>query len=129
MSFWEWLSSTEKGELIIAAVAGGVVSAAMDWNGFLPATRKLVVGGIAAYYLSPIAAPYLEWILEGISVPADKAIGMSGFIMGVVGIVVIETIQKAAQIKLGKISVQQVEAQVAVQPTLQVQPGGEGKEQ
>ncbi|QJD54336.1 hypothetical protein [Aminobacter phage Erebus] len=99
MNFWEWFAS-EKGELLTAATAGGIVSAAMDWTGFLPAVRKIVVGTISAYYLSPLAIPYVGWALDGISVPQDKALGMSGFIMGVLGIVVIDTIMRAAQIKL-----------------------------
>lgn len=105
MTFWEWLGS-EKGELITAATAGGIVSAAMDWTGFIPAARKIVVGAISAYFLSPLAIPFVGWILDGISVPEDKALGMSGFIMGVLGIVVIDTLIRAAQIKLGTLQVQ-----------------------
>lgn len=123
MSFWDWLTASEKGELLVAATAGGIVSAAMDWNGILPATQKLVVGAISAYFLSPLAIPFLGWILEGLSVPEDKVLGMSGFIMGVIGIVVIETIKKAAQIKLASLT-----AQAAPAPTPQLDAANPGQE-
>lgn len=87
--------------LLTAGVAGSAVSAAMEWTGMLPAIRKMVVGTLCALYLSPLAVPVLTWALNGLSVPsaAVRSTGLSGFLMGVVGIVVIEIIMKALQIK------------------------------
>lgn len=123
MSFWEWLAS-EKGELLTAATAGGVVSAAMDWTGFIPAVRKIVVGAISAYFLSPLAIPFVGWILDGISVPEDKALGMSGFIMGVIGIVVIDTLIRAAQIKLGSLQTKATPPAITLPPEVENHDNG-----
>lgn len=98
-SLLEWLGG-DKGQLLTAGTAGAAVSAMMEWTGFLPAVRKIVVGAIAAYYISPLAAPFIGWLLDGISVPTENASGMSGFITGVLGIIIIETLTRAAQIKL-----------------------------
>lgn len=98
-AFWEWLAG-DKGQLLVAGTAGAVVSSIMEWTGVLPALRKIAVGATTAYFLSPLAVPFLGWLLDGISVPTENAAGMSGFLMGVLGIVVIETIYRAAQIKL-----------------------------
>lgn len=98
MSIFEWLAQG-KGELLTAGFLGSVVAAAMEWTGVLPGVRKIVVGTICAVYLSPLGLPLLAWILDGINVPAESAAGMSGFLMGVTGIVVIEIILKAFRLK------------------------------
>ncbi|QPC87155.1 hypothetical protein GA830_10675 [Mesorhizobium sp. NBSH29] len=98
MTMLEWLAQG-KGELLTAGFLGSVVAAAMEWTGVFPAVRKILVGTISAVYLSPLGLPFLEWVLNGISVPRESAAGMSGFLMGVTGIVVIEIILKAFRIK------------------------------
>lgn len=98
MTLFDWFQS-EKGSLLVAGLAGSAVSAAMEWTGFLPAVRKIIVGTLAALYLSPLAVPFLSWVLSGLSVPPDNASGVGGFLMGVVGIVVIEIILKAFHLK------------------------------
>jgi len=98
MSIFDWFQ-TDKGSLLVAGLAGSAVSAAMEWTGFLPAIRKIVVGTLSALYLSPLAVPFLTWILGGLSVPPENASGVGGFLMGVVGIVVIEIILKAFKLK------------------------------
>lgn len=95
---WDWLQG-DKGSLLAAGFMGSVVSAAMEWNGVLPSLRKIIVGTLSAYHLAPLAVPMLSWILDGIHVPPDKADGISGFLMGVVGIVVIEIILKAFNLR------------------------------
>lgn len=97
MSVWQSFSSwmqTATGELATAGLAGAAVSAAMEWSGFLPAVRKIIVGTLCALYLSPLAIPLLSLVLGGLNVPPEKTAGMSGFLMGVLGIVVIEILLK-----------------------------------
>lgn len=94
----DWLQS-DKGSLLIAGLAGSAVSAAMEWTGILPAIRKIVIGTLCAMYLSPLAVPLLGWVLGGLQVPTENAAGVSGFLMGVIGIVVIEIILKAFRLK------------------------------
>lgn len=98
MAILDWLSSAT-GELFKAGLAGSAVAAAMEWTGFLPAIRKIVVGTLCALYLSPLAVPLLEWVLGTIQVPRDQAAGVSGFLMGVLGIIVIEIILKAFRLR------------------------------
>lgn len=98
MSVWQSISAwleTASGELATAGLAGAAVSAAMEWTGFLPAVRKIVVGTLCAMYLSPLAIPLLSIVLGAIDVPLEKTAGTSGFLMGVLGIVVIEILFKA----------------------------------
>ena len=94
MNILDWLS-TEKGQLLQAGLAGSAVAAAMEWTGFMPAMRKIVVGTLCALYLSPLAVPILGWALGIANVPIENAAGVSGFLMGVSGIIVIEIILKA----------------------------------
>lgn len=94
MSVLEWLQS-ERGQLIQAGLAGSAVAAAMEWTGVMPAVRKIVVGTACAMYLSPLAVPILGWALHGLQVPAENAQGVSGFLMGVTGIILIEIVLKA----------------------------------
>lgn len=94
MSFLEWIAG-EKGQLLQAGLAGSAVSAAMEWTGFLPSIRKIVVGTLCALYLSPLAVPILGWALGIAQVPEENAAGVSGFLMGVTGIIVIEIVLKA----------------------------------
>ena len=98
MSLSEWLASPS-GQLGIAGLVGSAVAAAMEWGGFVSASRRLFVGTASAVFLGPLAIPMLEWALSGINVPKDNAAGMGGFLMGVVGIVAIEIIMKAFKIK------------------------------
>lgn len=97
--FMDWLQG-ESGKLLLAGLAGSAVSAAMEWTGVLPACRKIVVGSLCAMYLSPLAVPLLEWTLGAIKVPEENGATLGGFLMGVVGIIVIEIIIKAFRLRL-----------------------------
>lgn len=101
MDWWQ----SGKADLLTAGLAGSAVSAAMEWTGVIPAIRKFVVGTLAALYLSPLAVPLLAWVLDGLQVPPENASGMSGFLMGIVGIVVIEIILKAFNLRRDSLDV------------------------
>lgn len=98
MTVWDWLQS-DKGGVLVAGVVGSAVSAAMDWNGPVKALRALFVGGACSYYLHPLAIPMVSWVLGGLNVPAENATGTSGFLMGIVGIVIVEIIIKAFKLR------------------------------
>lgn len=95
----EWFQG-ESGKLLTAGLAGSAVSVAMEWTGWMPALRKIVVGSLCAMYLSPLAIPMLEWALGVINVPTENGATLGGFLMGVVGIVIIEIIVKAFRLRL-----------------------------
>lgn len=98
-SIVEWFQG-ESGKLLTAGLSGSAVSVAMEWTGVLPAIRKIVVGSLCAMYLSPLSIPMLEWGLGAINVPTENGATLGGFLMGVVGIVVIEIIVKAFRLRL-----------------------------
>lgn len=103
MSF-DWLTQFfgSKAELALAGMAGAAVSSAAEWNGFLSAIRRIIIGTLCAMWLSPLGIPLLKLILGGLDVPKDNAAGVSGFLMGVLGIVFIEFILRIFRVKLGK---------------------------
>jgi hypothetical protein len=99
MTIMEWLQG-ESGKLLTAGLSGSAVSVAMEWTGVLPAIRKIVVGSACAMYLSPLAVPMLEWGLGVVNVPEENGATLGGFLMGVVGIVIIEIIVKGFRLRL-----------------------------
>lgn len=94
MSFLDWMTG-EKGQLIQAGLAGSAVAAAVEWTGIMPSIRKIIVGSLCALYLAPISVPMFNWALGMGGIPVENAAGMSGFLMGVGGIIVIEIVLKA----------------------------------
>ena len=96
MSVLDWLTGDD-GARMISGLAGASVSAALEWKGVMPTTRKIFIGTLSAYYLGPLSSPLLEWALSGIKV--DPGIGVSGFLMGLVGITVVEIVVKAFRLK------------------------------
>lgn len=97
-NFGAWLE-TNSGQIAVAGLAGSAVSAAMEWTGVWPALRKIFVGVISAIYLSPIAVPILAPVLGAINVPKTNADSLSGYLMGVGGIIVMEIFLKAFRLR------------------------------
>lgn len=81
----DWLTAA-KAEVIVAGGLGGLVrwvTLRESWrNGLI----SIVVGGICALYLSPLARPFLAVLLKGFDLPAEQEAAFSGFIMGIAGI-------------------------------------------
>ncbi|AAL49615.1 unknown [Sinorhizobium phage PBC5] len=98
MTFWDWINSG-KGEALLAGFAGSAVSVAMEWNGVPSAVRRLFVGGVTAYYLSPLGVPLFQWALGQLEVGGEQAAGVGGFIIGVGGVIIVEIILKAFRIR------------------------------
>jgi len=102
----EWLSHIlgDKAELATAGLAGSTVSAAVDWRGVAAAMRRIVVGTLCAMFLSPLGLPLLRWLLSGAKIPVENAAGMSGFLMGVLGVVFIEYLLRVFRVKLNSVT-------------------------
>ena len=98
MTLWDWISGDE-GARAIAGFAGASVSAALEWNGLWPATRRVFIGFLAAWYLGPLATPMLSWALGGLSIGENSPATASGFLMGVVGITAIEIVVRAFRLR------------------------------
>lgn len=83
---------SETAQLGVAGVAGAIAAALTKWNGFVELVRKVVVGALCAIYLSDLAVPLFKWALPIIGIEASASIKLSGFIMGIVGIIIIDFI-------------------------------------
>lgn len=90
-----------KTELIVSGLAGSIVAAVTKWDGWTATLRKLIVGTIAAMYLSPLAAPIIRAGFGVIDVPKEGADGVSGFVVGMCGIVIIEVMMNAVKFQRG----------------------------
>lgn len=97
-AFWEWLQTT-RGELLTAGAAGAAVSAIMDWENPIKATRAFLVGTVTAYFLGPVGVPVFEWVFGKVSIPVEQSTSVGGFVMGVGGIVIVEIIMKTLRIR------------------------------
>lgn len=85
--FLTWLLG-EKGQLLVAGAAGGVVRWLSLRENWRDGCISILVGAICALYLSPLAIPMIEPILSKLVVDADSRAGFSGFFIGVGGIAV-----------------------------------------
>lgn len=84
-----------KNELVLlglSGIAGAIAVAMVEWEGWFQLFRKITVGGLCAIYLSPLAVPLLSFFLDGLNVEAGHAPTLGGFIMGMIGIVLVEFI-------------------------------------
>ena len=85
--FISWLAG-DKGQLAIAGALGGLVrwlTLREHWkDGFV----SLIVGAICAVFLAPLALPAIEPILGKIIADASARGTLSGFVIGIGGIVV-----------------------------------------
>ena len=103
MSIIEWFQ-TAKGELLAAGLAGSSVAAVMEWEGILPAIRRLAVGVTTSFYLGPVGIPLFSWVFGKASIPIEQSTTVSGFIIGVGGVVIIEIILKAFRFRRDNIN-------------------------
>lgn len=74
--FWTW----------VAGLAGAVVVSLVDWRGPTQLLRMMIVGSISAVYLGDIAVPMVSAAIGVFSISPDKAVNLSGFLMGGLGI-------------------------------------------
>lgn len=96
MSLSEYFT-TDQGRLAIASFFGSAIAVALDWNGVKPAIRRLVVGTITAMYTFELALPITKMFLGFFSAPQEPSIALSGFLMGTLGVVFVETLLLAAK--------------------------------
>lgn len=100
MAFWDWLNSDD-GARAVAGIAGASVSAALEWAGIFPTARKVFIGSLSAYYLGPVGVPIVSWAMAGMKL--DPAPTVSGFLMGLVGITIVEIFIRAFRLKRDEI--------------------------
>ena len=91
MTLYEYLF-TDYGRLIIASFLGAVLSAAMDYTGIWLFCRRILVGTIVAVHTYELAVPLTRFFLGLFDAPKEPSIALSGFLMGVMGVIFVETI-------------------------------------
>lgn len=96
MSFWE-LVLTDHGRLVLAGLFGSAIAVVMDWTGFIPAIRRLVVGSVVSYFTYELAVPVTKAFLGVFGAPTEPSISLSGFLMGVCGVVFVESLMLAGK--------------------------------
>ena len=90
---------SESAQLALAGASGAIVAALTEWGGFIALARTVVVGALCAIYLSDLAVPLLAALLPVIKLKEASSVTLSGFIMGIVGIIFIELIIYAMQLR------------------------------
>lgn len=91
-----WMDS-ENSKLIIAGLFGSAVAVSLDWTGVIPSTRRFLTGGIIAYFAHDLAVPITNMFLGSFGNSIENSVALSGFLMGVVGVVFIETLLLAGK--------------------------------
>lgn len=86
-TFFEWLFSV-KGQIALAGALGGVVRWLTLRQMWREGLASILVGGICAVYLGPLASPVLDNIVGIFNVAPDARASFSGFVIGVGGIAV-----------------------------------------
>ncbi len=102
MSFWDWWNSAEA-KLALAGIAGSAVSVAMEWTGWWASARKLFIGALTAYYLSPLGTKFFHFIFGPMSVAEEQSASVGGFITGIGGVIIVEIILKAFRLRHAEI--------------------------
>lgn len=92
-SFWAWVNSPE-GNRAVAGTLGGVVISLFNWEGVFLAARKIFVGTSMAYAIGPTGVLLFNRGLRmiGIGEMPDNAEFATAFLIGVFGMVIIETV-------------------------------------
>lgn len=87
----EWLLAfaSADGPVIVAGCFGGALRWAFlrpkMWDGII----NIGVGGVLAYYLAPIAIPFLAPVLGNFTTDVANVQRISGLIVGIVGIAIV----------------------------------------
>jgi|GEM_PF-1298079 len=101
---WDWAISSGKGEIAIAGIAGSAVSVALEWTGVMSGVRRIFVGATTAFFLSPVGVPLFQWAFGAIDIPPDQAAGVSGFVTGLSGVIIVETLLTALRIRKNELA-------------------------
>ncbi len=98
--------SALKTTLLVSAVTGGAVAALIGGGSWFVRITRGVVGAACSFYLTPIVAPGLELFMERlmrlflstpINLDSEGVFGATGFMLGVVGMIVVECFRDMAR--------------------------------
>lgn len=78
----------DKAQLLIAGALGGIVRWMTLRDHWTDGLISMVVGGLSAMYLAPLAVPSLIPVLGNVSVSPENVGPLSGFLLGIGGITV-----------------------------------------
>lgn len=83
--FVNWLGGG-KGQLLIGGAVGGLVRWLTLRSSLTDGLVSIIVGGLCAVYLSPLAQPAVNVILGGVVLDSDARISLTAFVLGIGGI-------------------------------------------
>lgn len=78
----------DKAQLLIAGALGGIVRWMTLRDHWTDGMVSMIVGGLSAMYLAPLAVPALIPVLGNIKVAPENVGPLSGFLLGIGGITV-----------------------------------------
>lgn len=86
-AIWEWLAG-DRASTILAGSLGGLVRWITLKENFRDGVASILVGGIAAAYLTPLVLPAMTPVIGSFVGDEANRAGFSGFIIGIAGITV-----------------------------------------
>ena len=87
--------------VLLAGFLGGVTSALLRYEGFWETLRKLLIGFFCAAYFTPLCAPLIS-LLSSIGLAGESGPALAGFICGLCGLLIIESVVKIVTATLRK---------------------------
>lgn len=95
MDLWHWIFTSIKHNsdvlfMALSGFSGAVATSMVEWQGWLDFSRRVVVGALCAIYMTDLAIPLLEYLLTGIRIDPSNAPKLGGFIMGMLGMMIVE---------------------------------------
>ena len=101
MTLQEWLAS-DAAKVIASGAIGGGVGALVKKGHWREKVRVFAVGTLSSYFLSPLVEPVLEFTFgRALDIDPARIAGMSGFVAGATGLLIIEIAMRAFARKLG----------------------------
>lgn len=97
MPFFDWIA--DEGGRVVSGVLGGLVMSLFNWEGVWLTVRKIIIGGCMAWALGPTAALLMQGGLSAIGIDGDTGgfYSAASFLVGVFGMVIIETVLRLAR--------------------------------
>lgn len=97
----DWISG-EAARVVFAGAMGGGVAALAKQGHWREKVRVFLVGTMSSYFLSPLVEPLLEFAFgRTLNIDPGRIAGMSGFVAGATGLLMVEIVMRAISRRLG----------------------------
>lgn len=97
----DWLYG-DAAKVVFAGAMGGGVAALAKQGRWREKVRVFAVGTMSSYFLSPLVEPLLEFAFgRTLAIDPGRIAGMSGFVAGATGLLMVEIVMRAISRRLG----------------------------